>query len=463
MSTLGTLDTLSAAADAVAQLASVDLTEIAPADVPSAAAVLARMQAQVEGALVALAERLETEDDVLPREWSSAKDFLTHVTGGRKGTGAALVRTATRTRDLPALRTALREGTISLTQASVIGGKVHTLPRDEELRDQATTRMLDLAATGHDATELERSFLGVVKDLDLYEFHAGLEHELAHHERAAHTQRFLSLAPDGLGGAHLKGYGTLEEAELVKTILTSLAAPVTTEPGACGGRQRTSGRLLDPDGTYRPSSCPDPGCLHDGRDPRDHGTRLWDALVEACTRLQATDQLPHSHGTSTRLLIAMSYDNLADGLAATGVLESGDSLSAQTIRRLACDAEIIPTVLGTDSQVLDVGRTNRLVTAAIWHALVTRDQHCTFPGCRRLPHACDAHHIVHWADGGPTSLDNLALLCRRHHTLVHKTAWKLQLDPHTRKPRWQPPPDYHLDPTTRLSIAITPEHPPRAA
>ena len=71
------------------------------------------------------------------------------------------------------------------------------------------------------------------------------------------------------------------------------------------------------------------------------------------------------------------------------------------VRRLACDAEIIPAILGTESQVLDVGRTSRLVTPGIWTALVLRDQHCAFPGCTRLPLACDAHHIIHWADGGP--------------------------------------------------------------
>ena len=126
--------------------------------------------------------------------------------------------------------------------------------------------------------------------------------------------------------------------------------------------------------------------------------------------------------------------------AVAGTLPGGQPMSAQAARRLACDAEVIPVVLGAASEVLDVGRAQRLVTTPIWNALVARDGHCVFPGCQRLPEACDAHHVIHWADGGPTCLDNLALLCRRHHVTVHQTAWRLEIDPDTRRPVWHPPP-----------------------
>ena len=126
------------------------------------------------------------------------------------------------------------------------------------------------------------------------------------------------------------------------------------------------------------------------------------------------------------------------------------------VRRLACDAELIPAVLGTQGQVLDVGRTSRLVTTGIWTALVLRDQHCAFPGCSRLPIACDAHHIQHWADGGTTSLDNLVLLCRKHHTLTHQTPWQVADRPSHPTPRLDPttthrrrrPAHLHTGPTT---------------
>ena len=111
------------------------------------------------------------------------------------------------------------------------------------------------------------------------------------------------------------------------------------------------------------------------------------------------------------------------GLGAAEVLgttATGDLLPLGTARRLACDAAIIPAVLASPSQPLDLGRTTRLVTPAQLTALWLRDRHCTFPGCDIPAHWTDAHHLHHWADGGPTSLTNLTLLCRRHHTIAHR-------------------------------------------
>ena len=100
-------------------------------------------------------------------------------------------------------------------------------------------------------------------------------------------------------------------------------------------------------------------------------------------------------------MVTMGYDDLKARLGkATTTL--GEDLDPTTARRLACDADLIPGVLGADGAILDVGRAQRLVTAAIWVALVIRDQHCAFPGCRRPPVMCHAHHIVHWIDDGDT-------------------------------------------------------------
>jgi hypothetical protein len=101
-------------------------------------------------------------------------------------------------------------------------------------------------------------------------------------------------------------------------------------------------------------------------------------------------------------------------------------------------------VLGSKSQILDVGRSSRLVTPGIWLALVARDGHCAFPGCTRAPVACDAHHITHWAAGGATALHNLVLLCRRHHTVIHTTPWDVRLHPDDQRPEFLPP--ARLDP-----------------
>lgn len=97
-------------------------------------------------------------------------------------------------------------------------------------------------------------------------------------------------------------------------------------------------------------------------------------------------------------------------------------LSAGQVRRLACEGEVIPVVLGSDSQILDVGREFRLATPGQIKALRYRDEGCTFPGCTVPPEWCIAHHVIWWSHGGATDLDNLALLCERHHTHVHTHA-----------------------------------------
>ena len=430
------LDTTAAA------LAGIEWAGLGGADLLEASVALGRLKSMVDGALVAVAERLEEAGSAEAIGWASTKDFLTHVTGGRKGSGAGLVRVAKHTADLPEVRQALTAGEISLAQAGVIGGRVATLPCDPEYRERTAAALLDLVDNqSYDATDLDRCFTHVAKELDTDGLLITTDLSKDLQERGAHHARYLSLTPDTLGGVRIKGYASLEEAELVKTCLMTLAAPVTTEPGACGGDPTTIGAIrFDDQGRRLRHGCPDPTCAHDGKDHREAGVRMWDALVEACRRLQNTDNLPHAHATTARITLTMSYEDLRDRLDAQGLLPSRDTLSAAIVRRLACDAEIIPAALGTESQVLDVGRTQRLVTTGIWTALVLRDQHCAFPGCSRLPIGCDAHHIVHWADGGATSLDNLILLCRKHHTLIHQTPWQVQIDPATRRPVWIPPP-----------------------
>ena len=138
-------------------------------------------------------------------------------------------------------------------------------------------------------------------------------------------------------------------------------------------------------------------------------------------------------------MVLIDHDALVSGLG-TATLDTGERISATAVRKLACDAEIIAGVLGADGHVLDVGRTHRLVTLGIWLALIARDRHCAFPGCRRPPIACDAHHIEHWANGGPTALRNMVLLCRAHHTIIHSTGWEVRINPTDHRPEFKPPP-----------------------
>jgi uncharacterized protein DUF222/HNH endonuclease len=103
------------------------------------------------------------------------------------------------------------------------------------------------------------------------------------------------------------------------------------------------------------------------------------------------------------------------------------TISAAEARIHACDCTLIPAVLGTQSEPLDLGRRHRLITTPLRHALYLRDRGCAFPGCHRPPRHCQGHHIRHWADGGPTELGNLVLLCAHHHRLLHRSGWQVHI------------------------------------
>ncbi len=134
--------------------------------------------------------------------------------------------------------------------------------------------------------------------------------------------------------------------------------------------------------------------------------------------------------TST-MYVTVALADLRSGLgAATTLGPAGDPsiLGADTARRLACDAGIIPVVLGDRGEILDYGRERRLVPLPMRKLLWLRDRHCTFPGCDLPAWFCDAHHIEHWADGGATTAENTALLCARHHTIVHRDGLTATID-----------------------------------
>lgn len=120
-------------------------------------------------------------------------------------------------------------------------------------------------------------------------------------------------------------------------------------------------------------------------------------------------------------------------------LEWGSLISASTALRMACHASVQRVLLDPAGAVLDVGRQRRTVTPAQYAALIARDGGCAFPGCTRPPAWCVAHHIIHWARGGPTDLANLVLLCSHHHRVIHHDGWQVRIDTTDRLPTFTPP------------------------
>ena len=256
-----------------------------------------------------------------------------------------------------------------------------------------------------------------------------LEAALEREERAAHLTRYLSISPDRAGGVRVRGRGTAEDGALLIAALMPLTCP---DPAA------------------NPDTDPETGAGAP-RPPRPRHPPVGRPVATAHHALD-TQLPPETHGTPARLLVTLDHDTLKNDLEVAGVstrvgtTADGTDLPPDVLRRLACDAEVIPAVLGTQGEVLDLGRLRRLVTTPLWTALVVRDRHCTFPACRRPPLMCHAHHILHWADGGTTSLDNLALLCGHHHRTIHHTPWQIRLNPTDRQPEFKPPPTLDTDP-----------------
>ena len=131
---------------------------------------------------------------------------------------------------------------------------------------------------------------------------------------------------------------------------------------------------------------------------------------------------PSSGGDRPRIVVTLSYDKLAKHCTGAGLgahlTRNGEKLPASLVRQLLCDADLLPAVLGGKSEVLDVGRAQRLVTPPIRAALELRDGGCIFPGCDKPPEACHAHHLIPWWNGGETSLSNLVLACPHHHGII---------------------------------------------
>jgi hypothetical protein len=202
----------------------------------------------------------------------------------------------------------------------------------------------------------------------------------------AHDRRFLHMSQTFDGVYRIDGWLDAESGAVLNTALDSVMGP----------------RLAD--------------------DDRSAGERRADAAVEMARRQLDGGQLPAVAGQKPHLAVSVDMATLnKEPGSMAAELEWSQPIPAETARRLACDASITPIIDG------EADHTSRVVPGATRRALIARDKGCRFPGCDCPPAWTDAHHVKHWADGGATTLDNLILLCRRHHRLVHEEGWTLEL------------------------------------
>ncbi|MFE4230167.1 DUF222 domain-containing protein [Arthrobacter sp. NPDC056886] len=278
-----------------------------------------------------------------------------------------------------------------------------------------------------------------------------------------------------------EGDGSVTAAAHTEGSVSEAAARVSAcVSGAAGGgpvRAASPAADIDPAGAGAPATVPAPedqpgpgGGPATAEDPalpvldlRSRPQKLLDGLVGACKAALAAGTLPAAGGLRPQVMATIDYRDLltrlqdsagaapesgpaglrqSPGPAATGSLLFTGPVTASTIRKIACDADIIPVLLGGEGRVLDIGRASRVFPPHIRKALTARDRGCAFPGCTIPAPWCEAHHIDYWSRGGTTGTENGTLLCSHHHHVIHKEHWRIRLK--SGIPWFIPPP--HLDP-----------------
>lgn len=389
--------------------------------------------------------------------------------------------------------------------AGVVSGKAATMISNALDRAQFTAEpaVLDTmeAQLTASATRFDPDFLG--KLIQRFEAHLNPDGpEPTDKELTARQGVFLRGKKRGL---HLLDIAaTDEQYEYLTTIMNTATNPRTTSPSSTAGSDDGSasggGGTGDGGGPGH-----DDGPRLNGEqveapvETRTRAQLLLDGLVGACQVALSTDKLPATGGQRPQVLVTIDYQTLlgdlqtrtgathttpstsdavfthtgatpstseatpADGIfAASSTLSNSDAtlaegafspaagaslaytgpVNARTARKIACDADLIPVVLGGNNEILDLGRTQRLFTAKQRKALIARDKGCAFPACTMPAHWTEAHHIQPWSRGGTTGTDNGVLLCAHHHHLIHQNEWAIQI--RDRFPWFIPPP--HIDP-----------------
>jgi hypothetical protein len=207
-------------------------------------------------------------------------------------------------------------------------------------------------------------------------------------EDDAHERRFLDLSQTLDGIFVLNGQFGAEAGAMLRAAINALNQPV---PG----------------------------------DTRTASQRRADALAELASRHLKDGRLPSSHGQRPHLVVTVPQSTLDGDGSRPGELAGIGPISSELVQRLACDASIrTATIDGTGSPVL-MREASPVIPPSLRAALALRDRGCRFPGCDRPPEWTDAHHIQHRAEGGSDSIENLTLLCRLHHRLVHEGRWRM--------------------------------------
>ena len=376
--------TIVAGLDAFAEASLWSLSTSDVAQLVIAAERIERRVSAVQVAVLAQAHRSGIADQTGS---SSTAVWLHNVVDVPVGVGRARLALHQALTSRPVVDAAFSAGDIGLETATVVCSAIDTLPAGVPVAmyTQIEKLLVDTACDEGTKAVVQRS-MEIAERFDP----DGFERQ----EDSARSRRWLQLIRQHDGSVKMRGCLDKESAALALAVLDPLSAPQPTVDG-----------------------------VPDTRVPE---RRYADAFMQLCQ--VATPALPEVRGERPHMFVTATLESLQRRIgSAPGSLEGCHLISKSAARRIACDANVIPVVLGSAGQPLDIGRTTRIVPQGLRRALVLRDEGCAFPGCDRPPSWCDAHHIDHWADGGCTSLCNLVLLCGHHHDRVHSDGWTIKM------------------------------------
>ena len=339
-----------------------------------------RFDAAVTGAIGALDRSAASSDHELTMALSTG-EWLSHTLHIGSSAAHAQVQLARQLPSLLEVSAAFERGELSGQHASVIARAVeHVLHGGGDAIDAETLLLQE--ARRRDPRDLLRYGLGLL--------HQMAPREMEAEEDRRHRQRCVHLSEVFDGGYRLDGYLDPVAGATLKTAINGLLGP-------------------------RPKD-----------DERTPGQRRADGLVEIARRCLDSGDLPVRGGQRPHLTVTASLETLrADPGAPAGLLDWGFPISGRALRRIAGDAELTPILLSRGGDPLHVGRRYRTATRKMRRALAERDRLCVWPGCRRPPEWCQSDHIEPWVQGGRTEVDQMRMLCGKHHPLLLR-GWRLE-------------------------------------
>ncbi len=381
-------------------------------DTREATLLLTQLEAQVAELGRRVLAEADRRDVAVQTGGTSTANWLAHTTKLTRAEAHRRVRQSKALDTWDQTRSALADGDLHLEQASVITQAVDALPADKCPAE--TIALVEKTLIEH-AKEFDAKTLRILgrrvwEVIDPEGAEAYEAEQLAKEEDSARNKTKLTMSDDGTGAVRGRFTIPLAQAAMLKKLLLAFAAP---KHQAAGFR----------DGAGAPPPPPDEAdpVVESDLDKLDQQKttpqRMGEAFCELIESFRQEDA-PCSGGTSATAVIHLNLDTLLGGLKPAH-LDTGEPISPDQARRLACEARIIPAVLNGKSQVLDLGRTKRFHSQSQRIASGIEHPECQAANCDWPSGMCHRHHLDPWHQGGTTDLSNTAVLCPRHHTLIH--------------------------------------------